>query len=96
MSWTLLFGLQPNRAQLAPASDGSAFAIVRLDQIQRGDPARNPDAVRGTTASFAQLLGREYAEQFVRAIRDSVGVRTDPAAIARVRAGLLGQGSGNN
>jgi len=92
----LLFGLQPGRARLAPASDGSAFAVVRLDRVERHDAARDPAAIRGARSAIAGLVGREYAEQFVRAIRGDLGVRTDAAALARVRADLLGQGQSNN
>jgi peptidyl-prolyl cis-trans isomerase D len=37
-------------------------------------------------------VGREYVEQFVRAVRNTVGVKTDAAAVAGVRRDLLGQG----
>jgi len=92
----LLFGLQPGRARLAPATDGSAFAVVRLDRVERHEAARDPAAIRGARGAIAGLVGREYAEQFIRAIRNDLGVKTDAAALARVRADLLGQGQSNN
>jgi len=92
----LLFGLQPGRARLAPATDGSAFAVVRLDRVERHDATRDPAAVRGARGAIAGLVGREYTEQFVRAIRNELGVKTDAAALARLRADLLGQGQSNN
>jgi peptidyl-prolyl cis-trans isomerase D len=87
----LLFGLKQGAARLAPLPDRSGYVVLRLDRVERGDAARNKLVLEGARADLGRLVGREYAEQFVRAARNTVGVTTDAAAIGRVRAELLGQ-----
>ncbi|WP_375421769.1 peptidylprolyl isomerase [uncultured Sphingomonas sp.] len=73
------------------ATPGEAgWAIVKLDRIDRGNAANQPQIVNGARGSIARLVGREYAEQFARAVRTQVGVKTDPAALSRVRGELTG------
>ena len=92
----LLFGMAQGRAKLAPSADGSAFAIVKLDRIDRGDATRTPGVVNAARGDLGRLIGREYAEQFARAVRNHVGVTRDTAAITATRAELLGQGQSDN
>lgn len=90
----LMFSMAQGTAKTieAPGSTpGQAgWAIVKLDRIDRGNAASQPQIVSGARGSIGRLVGREYAEQFARAIRTAVGVKTDPAALARVRGELTG------
>lgn len=91
----LLFSMAKGNAKLLEAPNNAGWLIVKLDTIVPGNAAGTPAAVAGARGSIARLVGREYAEQFARAVRNAVGVKTDAAALARVRADLLGNGGGN-
>ena len=80
-------------AKLLEAPNNAGWLIVKLDTIVPGDARKTPEAVAGARGSIARIVGREYAEQFARAVRDAVGVKTDAAALARVRADLTGNGN---
>ena len=89
----LMFAMAKGNAKLLEAPNNAGWLIVKLDQIVPGDAKGVPQAVAGARASIAQLVGREYAEQFARAVRNAVGVKTDAAALAKVRADLTGAGN---
>ena len=87
----LLFAMAPNTAKLLEAPGGGGWAVIRLDRIQPGDAARDLPRINAVRQAFGQVTGREYTEQFARAARAFVGVKLNPAAIAKVKAALLGQ-----
>ncbi|MEG3165632.1 SurA N-terminal domain-containing protein [Sphingomonas sp. PB2P19] len=92
----LMFAMAPNTAKTLAAPDNSGWFVVKLDKIERGDASRTPAAINAARAGIGRGLGREYSEQFARAVRADVGVKTDAAAIARVKAELVSGGSSNN
>ena len=89
----LMFSMAKGDAKLLEAPENAGWLIVRLDTVVPGNAAGTPAAVAGARGSIAQLVGREYAEQFARAVRGAVGVKTDAAALAKVRADLTGNGN---
>lgn len=91
----LMFSMPQGSAKLLEAP-GEGWQIIKLDRIQRGDASRIPAAVRAARTDISRLIGREYAEQFARAVRAEVGVETDAGAVARVRDELSGQGGAGN
>ena len=90
----LLFSMAKGNAKLLEAPNNAGWLIVKLDTIVPGDARGTPAAISGARGSIARLVGREYAEQFARAVRNAVGVKTDAAALARLRADLAGNGAG--
>ncbi|WP_419809545.1 SurA N-terminal domain-containing protein [Sphingomonas sp.] len=92
----LMFAMAPNTTRLLEAPGNGGWAIIRLDRVQSGDASRDTVRVGAIKQAFGGLLGREYAEQFARAAERQVGAKTNPAAVARVRAQLLGQGGSGN
>ncbi len=89
----LMFSMAKGNAKLLEAPNNAGWLIVKLDTIVPGNAAGTPAAVTGARGSIARSIGREYAEQFARAVRNAVGVKTDAAALARVRADLTGTGN---
>jgi len=89
----LMFSMAQGNAKVLEAPNNAGWLIVKLDRIVPGNAAGTPAAVAGARGSIARAVGREYAEQFARAVRNAVGVKTDAAAIARVRADLAGNGN---
>ena len=87
----LLFSMAPNTAKMLEAPQNAGWLIVKLDGIQPGNAAGNQTILTGTRNDLGRSIGREYVEQFARAVRADVKAKTDPAAVARVKAALLGQ-----
>lgn len=92
----LMFSMRQGTTKLLEAPAGAGWLLVKLDRITPGDASRTPAAVDAARGDIARGIGREYTEQFARAVRNAVGVRTDAAALARVRAELSGQGGSDN
>lgn len=91
----LLFSMPRGATRLLEAPDNAGWLVIKLDQVVAGDASRTPAAVTAARRGIAGVVGREYVEQFARAVRADVGVRTDDAALARVKADLSGGGADN-
>ncbi len=92
----LMFSMAPNTAKTLAAPDDSGWFVIKLDSVQSGNATGNDAAIKAARGNIARSVGREYVEQFAKAVRADVGVKTNPAALARVRADLLGQGGSGN
>ena len=88
----LMFSMAPNTAKTLAAPDDSGWFVIKLDSIESGNATGNDAAIKAARGNIARSVGREYVEQFAKAVRADVGVKTNPSALARVRADLLGQG----
>ena len=88
----LMFSMAKGSAKLLEAPAGAGWYVIKLDAIVPGDASSNQPAQMATRSDLSRGSGREYVEQFAKAVRKQVGVKIDTAAVARVRAGLLGQG----
>jgi peptidyl-prolyl cis-trans isomerase D len=86
----VLFTLSRGKARMIPAPGNAGWLIVHLDTIVPGDASKEPglpDALRG---QFASVIGDEYAQQLVGAIRGSVKIRRNEQAIAKLKSELAG------
>ncbi len=92
----LMFAMAQGTAKTLAAPDNSGWFVVKLDKIVRGDASRTPAAINATRGNIGRGMGREYSEQFAKAVRVDVGVKTDAAAVARVKTDLLSGGNSNN
>ena len=88
----LLFNMTPGTTKLLEAPDNGGYFLIRLDRVERGDAAANPALVAATRADLGKLAGREYAEQFAKAVRTAMKVSIDAGALARVKAEMAGGG----
>ncbi len=92
----LLFTTKPGTARLQAAPQGAGWLIVKVTGARQVDPATNPALVAGVRNDLGRLTGSEFAQQFARAARLNVGVRTDAGALAKLKAELAGQGGSDN
>ncbi len=92
----LMFSMAPNTAKTLAAPDDSGWFVIKLDSIARGNATGNAAAIKAARSDIGRSVGREYVEQFAKAVRADVGVKTNASAVARVRADLLGQGGSGN
>ncbi|MDR6147059.1 peptidyl-prolyl cis-trans isomerase D [Sphingomonas sp. SORGH_AS870] len=88
----LLFSMPQNKARTLEAPQNEGWYILRVTKIEAGNATGNDAAIRAARGDIGRLVGREYVSQFARAVRDTLGVKTDPKAIAKVRSELLNNG----
>ncbi|THD35157.1 MAG: peptidylprolyl isomerase [Sphingomonas sp.] len=88
----LMFSMAQGTAKILQAPFKGGWFVVVADTIVRGDARGQKDLIAKMRGDLAATVGDEYTQQFVHAIRDQVGVKRNEAAIAALRAQLLGQG----
>ncbi|WP_404370584.1 SurA N-terminal domain-containing protein [Sphingomonas sp. MMS24-J45] len=89
----LLFAMAQNTTKLLEAPDKAGFYIIHLDTIVPGDARGKPQVIAGTRGDISKVVGREYAAQFGKAVQNAIGVQRNAAAIAKLKADLLGGAS---
>jgi peptidyl-prolyl cis-trans isomerase D len=87
---TLLFAMKQGDTQLVASERGEAWFVVHLDKITPGNAATQPELVNATRKEFSEMLGQDYAQQFIAAAAKEIGVRRYPEAIAKLKARLSG------
>ena len=87
----LLFAMAPGKAKLLADPRAGGWQVLKLDTITPGDARRDPRITTGVKGELSQLAGGELVEQFGQAIRKSVTVKRNDAAVARAKAELSGQ-----
>jgi peptidyl-prolyl cis-trans isomerase D len=85
-----LFTLTRGKARVVPAANKSGWYVVTLDSVVAGDARSQPQLIEATRVQFSPVLGQEYGQQLAAAARKAVGVEINPAAVARLKAELIG------
>jgi peptidyl-prolyl cis-trans isomerase D len=86
----LLFSLARGKARMIPAPQNGGWLIVTLDRIVPGDANQEAGLIEGVRGQFVQVVGDEYAQQLVGAVRTGVKIRRNEPAIAKLRSELAG------
>ncbi len=86
----LVFSLPANGVRALAAPGGAGWFVVKVDEIAPGTPEEVATLLPGTREQFGNVLGEEYAAQFIHAMRQDVGVTRDEKAIAALKARLAG------
>lgn len=89
----LMFSMKEKSAKRLEAPANQGWYIVWLDKITPGDIKAEPNLIPQLQAEFGRLVGDEYGEQFLGAIRAEVGVKRNPEAEAKLKRELSGTGS---
>jgi len=89
----LLFSMAERTTKKLEAPNNGGWFVIRLDDIEPGKLAANDPLVAALGRELGGVIGREYAEQFRKALRDEVGVKRNPAAVRAVRERLVGGGN---
>ena len=87
---SLLFSMAEGTAKLLRAPDDRGWYVVTLKDIVPGKVEPNDPILAAAQRELSQIAGREYAEQFRKAIRAEIGAKRNEAAIKAVRARLDG------
>jgi peptidyl-prolyl cis-trans isomerase D len=88
-----LFDMNERTATLMETPDHAAYLVIWLDKITPGDASSQPRVVTGIRVDLGRTIGREYVDQFAKAVRASVGVSKNDGVLAKLRATLSGQAS---
>jgi len=91
-TYILMFTAAQGTAKMLQAPYKGGYFVVVADTIERGDARGKPDIVAKMRTDLGATAADEYAQQFVRAVRNQVGVKRNDAAITTLRNELLGQG----
>ncbi|MBU0555942.1 MAG: SurA N-terminal domain-containing protein [Alphaproteobacteria bacterium] len=83
-----LFSIRKGATRMVPLENNQGFVVVRLDEIKQNDPEEVPQLMQSTAAGLSNVLGGEYAQQFLTAIRQELGVTRSDAAMAAVEQEL--------
>ncbi|MBT2187628.1 peptidylprolyl isomerase [Sphingobium nicotianae] len=83
-----LFTINVGATKVLPLDNSQGFLVVRLDKITPNDPTKIPQLMQSTKAGLSNVLGGEYARQFLVAIENDLGVERNQAAFATVEAAL--------
>ncbi len=89
----LMFAMAPKSTKLLEAPDKSGWIIVHLDSITPGNAQGNAKVIAGTQSDLGNVVGREYVAQFGKAVQNAIGTSRNAAAIASLKAELLGVAS---
>ncbi|MEH3047677.1 peptidylprolyl isomerase [Sphingomonas adhaesiva] len=88
----LMFAMKPGTARTLESPEAQGMLIARLERVIPGDAAKQPAAVAATRTDLGRVIGREYAEQFARAITAAQGGKRNQAAIDQLKKDLVGGG----
>ncbi|MEA3032450.1 MAG: peptidyl-prolyl cis-trans isomerase [Sphingomonadales bacterium] len=85
-----LFTLPRGKARMIPAAQNLGWLIVYLDTVVPGDANKEPGLIQAVRSQFTSVVGDEYAQQLVGAIRGSMKIRRNETAIAKLKGELAG------
>lgn len=86
----LLFSMAQGTTKVLAAPGNRGWFVVSLARIVPGNEAQIAPLLGQATTELSQVAGREYADQMRKAMRDEVGAKKNPAAIAAVSRQLTG------
>jgi peptidyl-prolyl cis-trans isomerase D len=85
-----LFTLPRGKARMIPAAQNRGWLIVTLDTVVPGDSNKEPGLIQAVRSQFTSVVGDEYAQQLVGAIRAQVKIRRNQGALAKLKGELAG------
>lgn len=88
----LMFSMAKGTAKRLAAPARQGWIVVRLEDIVPGTVNPADPQVAAVQRELGLLAGREYAEQFRRALRQEVGAERNEAAVRAVSRQLTGAG----
>jgi peptidyl-prolyl cis-trans isomerase D len=88
----LLFSMARGTAKPLQGAGNQSWYVVRLDSIVPGAVNADDPQLPAVRRELALLTGREYADEFRRAVRAEVGAKRNQAAINAVTRQLVGEG----
>lgn len=88
----MMFAMPEKRARALQVDGKQGWYVVYLDKIVAGDARTAPGLIQATQQQLSSAVGDEYVQQFANAVRAQVGTKKDDAALAKLKATLVGRG----
>lgn len=86
----MLFNLGSGKSRMVADPGGEGFYVVKLDKITPGNAITQPALINQVQRDFQRAIAEEYAQQFIAAMRQDVGVERNEEAIAATRKQVFG------
>jgi peptidyl-prolyl cis-trans isomerase D len=86
---TTLFELSRGKARAIEAPGGKGYAIIALEKLEAGDAKARPDIVAATEGELSRIIGDEYTQQLLTAMKADLEIQRDQSAINQVKKSLL-------
>lgn len=90
----MFFNMPANSARMVEAPNNGGYYIVYLGRIERSDASGQPDLLAEVRGALGSVFGQEMSQQYIRAIRNDLGVKINQEALAELRRTLATQGAG--
>ncbi|WP_030538729.1 peptidylprolyl isomerase [Sphingobium sp. DC-2] len=90
----ILFSMAANSVKTMPIGQDRGYFVVQLNGIKRGDAGGQPALLNQVRSQLGDVVGQEYAQQFVHAVEKELGVERNPSAVAQVQRALSSTNSG--
>jgi peptidyl-prolyl cis-trans isomerase D len=87
----LLFSMAKGTSKKLAAQNDLGWFVVDVDTIELGEIANDDPLIAQAATQLGPAVGEEYTQQLLRAMRDTMGVETNEAAVDAVRKRLLGE-----
>ncbi len=84
-----LFDLSRGKARAIEAPDGKGYAIIALERLEAGDAKARPDILAATEGELSRIIGDEYTQQLLTAMKADLEIQRDQSAINQVKKALL-------
>jgi peptidyl-prolyl cis-trans isomerase D len=82
--------VQAGKAQSFPDKERRGVLLVNITSVEQRDATNDKEAMDRIRGTVSPMIGRELSAQFIEAIRRSVKVTRNEAAIAKLKADLTG------
>lgn len=85
-----LFSTAEGKTHIGPGPEGRGVFIVKVNEIIPGNALNQPQLIARVQEQFGEPLAQEYAQQFLAAAREAVGVERNEQAIVAARNQITG------
>lgn len=89
----VLFTSAQGKARVGADPGGRGFFVVKVDKIIPGNALNQPRLISEVQKEFQEPMAQEYAQQFLAAVKQSLGVRRNADSIAAAKKRITGGGS---
>jgi len=88
----VLFSIAKGKTQMGADPQGRGFFVVKVNEIVPGNSLNRPALISQVQSQFSEPYAQEYAQQFLAAAKQDVGVRRNEAAITATKRQITGGG----
>ena len=86
----VLFSTAEGKVQVGTDPEGRGFFVVKVNEIIPGNALNQPRLIAQVQEQFSEPAAQEYAQQFLNAAKQEVGVERNEAAIRAAKERIIG------